>query len=130
VFLPRTRHDSGPQLSGYREGDRIRVTGIASQYSTLPPYDEYFQVLIGSPAAVTVLERGWIIQPPVLLASLILAVALLAVWWFRERRMAALRKQMRLLNALGEEVVRATSPVEILRRLTLSLPALSQRTRW
>jgi signal transduction histidine kinase/CheY-like chemotaxis protein len=126
VFLPRTRHDSGPQLSGYREGDRIRVTGIASQYSTLPPYDEYFQVLIGSPAAVTVLERGWIIQPPVLLASLILAVALLAVWWFRERRMAALRKQMRLLNALGEEVVRATSPVEILRRLTLSLPALSK----
>ncbi|HYL35369.1 MAG TPA: GAF domain-containing protein [Bryobacteraceae bacterium] len=124
VFLPRTRRDSGPQLSGYREGDRIRVSGIASQYCTLPPYDQYFQVLIGSPAAVTVLERGWIIQPPVLLASLILAAALLAIWWFRERRMAALRKQMRLLNALGEEVVRATSPVEILRRLTLSLPAL------
>jgi len=125
IFLPRTRRDSGPQLAGFRVGDRIRVTGIASQYCTLPPFDRYFQVLIGSPAAVATLERGWFIQPPVLLASLILAAALAAIWWIRERRMAGLRKQMRLLNALGEQVVGATSPAEILRRLTLNLPALS-----
>ena len=31
VFLPRTRRDAGPKLSGFRMGDRIRVTGIASQ---------------------------------------------------------------------------------------------------
>jgi signal transduction histidine kinase/CheY-like chemotaxis protein len=125
IFLPRNRRDSGPQLSGFRAGDRILATGIATQYCTLPPYDRYFQILVPNPAAVTVLERGWIIQPPVLLAALILAAALAAVWWFRERRMAALRKQMRLLNALGEQVVGATSPAEILRRLTLNLPALS-----
>jgi len=46
VFLPRTRRDSGPQLSGFHLGDRIRVTGIASQYCTLPPYDRYFQILV------------------------------------------------------------------------------------
>ena len=63
-----------------------------------------------------------------LLASLIVGAVLLAIWWFRERRMAALRKQIRLLNTLGEEVVRATSPVEILRRLSLTLPALSKAT--
>ena len=125
VFLPRARRDSGPQLSGFRQGDRIRVTGISSQYCTLPPYDQYFQVLIPNPSAVTILERGWMIQPPVLLGSLLLAGSLLAIWWFRESRMSALRRQMRLLNALGEEVIRATSPAEILRRLTLSLPALS-----
>jgi signal transduction histidine kinase/CheY-like chemotaxis protein len=125
VFLPRTRRDSGPQLSGFRTGDTIRVSGIASQYCTLPPYNQYFQILVGNPASVTLLERGWMIQPPVLLAALILAAALLAIWWFRERRMAALRKQMRLLNALGEEVIGAASPAEILRRLTLTLPALS-----
>ena len=50
VFLPRTRRDAGPKLSGFRMGDRIRVTGIASQYCTLPPYDRYFQILIPSPA--------------------------------------------------------------------------------
>jgi signal transduction histidine kinase len=125
VFLPRKRRDTGPKLSGFRPGDRIRVTGIASQYCTLPPYDRYFQILIPSPTAVAVLERGWVIQPPVLLASLILAATLAAIWWFRERRMAALRKQMRLLNALGEEVISASSPAEVLRRLITTLQALS-----
>jgi signal transduction histidine kinase/CheY-like chemotaxis protein len=128
VFLPRTRRDAGPQLSGFRTGDRIRVTGIASQYCTLPPYDRYFQILIPSPGAVAVIERGWAIQPPVLLAALILAGALASIWWFRERRMAALRKQMRLLNSLGEQVISATSSTEILRRLILNLPALSDAT--
>jgi signal transduction histidine kinase len=125
VFLPRTRRDSGPQLE-LRAGDRIRITGISSQYCTLPPYDQYFQILIGTPSSIAVIERGWLIQPPVLLASLILAAALLAIWWFRERRMSSLRRQIQLLNALGEDVIRATSPVEILRRLTLTLPALSK----
>ncbi len=128
VFLPRTRRDEGPKLSGFRAGDRIRVTGIASQYCTLPPYDRYFQILIPNPASVAVIERGWAIQPPVLLAALILASALASIWWFRERRMAELRKQMRLLNSLGEQVIGATSSTEILRRLMLNLPALSNAT--
>jgi signal transduction histidine kinase len=128
VFLPRTRRDTGPQLSGFRAGDRIRVTGIASQYCTLPPFDRYFQILISSPVSVVVLQRGWAIQPPVLLASLIVACSLASIWWFRERRMAALRKQMRLLNLLGEQVIGATSSTEILRRLMLNLPALSAAT--
>jgi signal transduction histidine kinase len=128
VFLPRTRRDAGPQLSGFRVGDRIRVTGIASQYCTLPPYDRYFQLLIPTPAAVAVLSRGWVIQPPVLLAALILAGALAIIWWFRERRMATLRKQMRMLHSLGEQVIGATSSTEILRRLMLNLSALSNAT--
>jgi signal transduction histidine kinase/CheY-like chemotaxis protein len=128
IFLPRTRRDSGPRLTGFRMGDRVRVTGIASQYCTLPPYDRYFQILIPSPASVAVIERGWAIQPPLLLASLILACSLASIWWFRERRMAALRKQMRLLNSLGEQVIGATSSTEILRRLMLNLPALSDAT--
>lgn len=125
VFLPRTRRDAGPQLSGFRTGDRVRATGVASQYCTLPPYNQYFQILVTSPAAVIVLERGWIVQPPVVLAAIILTGVLLGIWWLRERRMASLRRQMLQLNALGEEVIGATSPAEILRRLTVALPALS-----
>ena len=128
VFLPRTRRDTGPQLSGFRAGDRIRVTGIASQYCTLPPYDRYFQILIPNPSSAAVIERGWAIQPPVLLAAIILAGALAVIWWFREQRMAGLRKQMRLLHSLGEQVIGATSSTEILRRLILNLPALSNAT--
>ncbi|HEX5227427.1 MAG TPA: GAF domain-containing protein [Bryobacteraceae bacterium] len=128
VFFPRTRRDSGPQLSGFRNGDRVRVTGIASQYCTLPPYDRYFQILIPDPKSVTVISRGWAIQPPVLLAALIFAGALAVIWWFREQRMAGLRKQIRMLHALGEQVIGATSSTEILRRLMLNLPALSNAT--
>lgn len=128
LFLPRTRRDSGPQLSGFRTGDRVRVTGIASQYCTLPPYDRYFQVLVPDPKAVTVVQRGWAIQPPVLLAALIFAGCLAVVWWFREQRMSGLRKQIRMLHALGEQVIGATSSTEILRRLMLNLPALSNAT--
>jgi signal transduction histidine kinase len=125
VFLPRTRRDSGPQLTAFRTGDRIRVTGISNQYCTLPPYDRFFQILIPGPASVVILEKAWMIRPPFLLATLLFGSLLLGVWWIRERRMAALRRQMRLLNALGEEVIGATSPAEILRRLTLTLPELS-----
>jgi len=128
VFLPRSRRDSGPQLGGFRIGDRLRITGIANQYCTLPPYDRFFEVLVPSPSSIAVLDRGWVIQPPVLLAALILAGALATVWWFRERRMASLRRQMRLLNSLGEQVIGATSSTEILRRLTLHLGALSNAT--
>jgi signal transduction histidine kinase len=125
IFLPKTRRDSGPQLTAFRTGDRIRVTGISNQYCTLPPYNRFFQVLIADPSAVVMLEKAWMIRPPFLLASLVFASLLLAIWWIRERRMAALRRTMRLLNALGEEVIGATSPAEILRRLTLTLPELS-----
>jgi signal transduction histidine kinase len=125
IFLPRTRRDSGPQLTAFRTGDRIRVTGISNQYCTLPPFDRFFQILIPGPAAVVILEKAWMIRPPFLLATLLLGSILLGVWWIRERRMAALRRQMRLLNALGEEVIGATSPAEILRRLILTLPELS-----
>jgi signal transduction histidine kinase/ActR/RegA family two-component response regulator len=125
IFLPRTRRDSTPQLSAFRTGDRIRVTGISNQYCTLPPYDRFFQILIPAPASVVMLEKAWMIRPPFLLASLLLASVLLGIWWMRERRVAALRQQMRALNTLGEEVIGATSPAEILRRLTLTLPELS-----
>jgi signal transduction histidine kinase/CheY-like chemotaxis protein len=125
VYLPRARRDSGPTLDGIRQGDRIRVTGIASQASALPPYDRSFQLLVASPAAVTILDRSWMIPPPFLLASLLIGVALLVIWWVRERRMAALRREMRFLNTLGEEVIGANSPAEILRRLTLGLPQLT-----
>jgi len=125
IFLPRARRDSGAHLIGFHSGDRIRVTGIANQYCALPPYDQFFQIVIPHPSSVVVLDKSWMIPPPFLLASLMLAVGLLAIWWFRERRMSALRRQMRFLNALGEEVIGATSPAEILRRLELTLPELS-----
>ena len=125
VVLPRTRRDSGPQPYGFHAGDRIRVTGIDSQFCRLPPYDRFFQILTPGTASLAVVERAWMIPPPLLLASVMLAAALLAIWWFRERRMAALRRRMRALNSLGEDVIGAASPAEILRRLEMTLPKVT-----
>jgi signal transduction histidine kinase len=125
VVPPRTRPDSGPQPYGFHLGDRIRVTGVASQSSKLPPYDRFFQILAPGPASITVVEKAWMIPPPLLLASVMLAAALLAIWWFRERRMSALRRRMRVLNSLGEDVIGAASPAEILRRLEMTLPKVT-----
>jgi len=125
VVLPRTRRESEAQPYGFHSGDRVRVTGIDSQFCRLPPYNRFFQILVPDPASIAVVEKAWMIPPPMLLASVMLASALLAIWWFRERRMAALRRRMRVLNSLGEDVIGATSPAEILRRLELTLPQIS-----
>ncbi len=122
VVLPRATQEPGPQ---FHSGDRIRVTGIDSQFCRLPPYNRYFQILASGPASISVIEKAWMIPPPLLLASVMLAAALLAIWWFRERRMAALRRRMRVLNSLGEDVIGATSPAEVLRRLEMTLPKVS-----
>jgi len=125
IVLPRARRDNGPRLVNLHQGDWVRVTGIASQSCALPPYDHFFEILVPTAASVVVLERAWMIPPPFLLAALLLAGVLLVIWWVRERRMVALRRAMRHLNTLGEEVIGATSPAEVLRRLTLTLPQVS-----
>ncbi|HEV8038824.1 MAG TPA: GAF domain-containing protein [Bryobacteraceae bacterium] len=125
VVLPRTSRDSGSQPYAFHAGDRIRVTGIDSQFCRLPPYDRFFQIVVPGPASIAVVEKAWMIPPPLLLASVMLAAALLAIWWFRERRMAALRRRMRVLNSLGEDVIGAGSPAEILRRLEMTLPKVT-----
>ncbi len=115
VVMPRGQNDSEQPPNGLHAGDRIRVTGVASQYCPVPPYDRYFQILLPNAASITVVEKAWMIPPPLLLASVMLAAALLVVWWFRERRMVALRRRMRVLNTLGEEVIGSKSPSEIVR---------------
>ena len=122
VVLPRARRDVEPVVQA---GDRIRVTGIAGQFCPLPPYNRLFQLWAPGFASIAVVEKSWMIPPPLLLACLMIAAALLSIWWFRERRMARLRREMRVLNKLGEEVISASTPPEIQRRLELMLPKVS-----
>lgn len=128
IFLPKTRRDAPSELTRIKSGDRVRVTGIATQYCTLPPYDRFYQVLIPAPTAVTVLRRAWLLSPELLLALLISIGVVLGAWWIRERRMAAQRRRMRVLNSLAEEVFASASPAEILRKLSATLPKLSKHT--
>jgi len=49
--------------------------------------------------------------------------------WSRERRLRGQRKKLRKTYQLGEEILGATSPATILKRLSESLPAILGVTR-
>ncbi len=126
VFLPRARRDPAGGFRDIAVGDRVRVAGLASQYSPIPPHDRFFQVLAPAPSAVVVVERRSPLPPFLLLTSLGAIAALLAIWWARERRMAVQRRNMRALHALSEEIIAAGSAGEVLSRLAAVLPDVIQ----
>lgn len=129
VFLPKARPAvASHSFDRYNIGDRVRVTGLATQYCPLPPYDRSFQIMISDPSAVALVRRGGMFPPMLLITAMVAIVLILAVWWGREHRMAAQRKIMRSLNALGEEIIAAGSPGEILKKLADVVPEVSGAT--
>jgi C4-dicarboxylate-specific signal transduction histidine kinase len=112
------------ELAQYREGDRIRVVGLSSQYCPVPPYNRGWQIHIVSPSAVHLVERAWFISPSALLLTVIALITALVIWWLRERILSKQRQWMRALTSLAEEVVSASTPAEISRILNNVLPRL------
>jgi nitrogen-specific signal transduction histidine kinase/ActR/RegA family two-component response regulator len=117
VFLPKLRRNGRAGLQGYRPGDVVRATGISTQYCTLPPYDRSYQILLANPGSLILVDKAWLIPPSMLLTALFMIMALLALWSWREGRMANLRRALRTLNSLGEDVIAAASPREIVRKI-------------
>jgi signal transduction histidine kinase len=128
VFLPRQRVDAPASFAGYNVGDRVRVTGISTQYCPLPPYTRSFQILVSAAGAVTLVERGALVPPFLLVIAGVGIAIILAVWWIREHRLRAQRQTMRTLNALSEDIVAASSPGEILAKLSEAIPGVSGAT--
>lgn len=128
IFLPRSTRMGEPGLMRYERGDKVRVTGVSSQYCPIPPFNMMYQVVVSSADSVTLLERGWLIPPYAVALLAISVAAIIAVWWFRERRQSEQRSAMRALNKLGEEVLSAASPGDILAKLAAEAPALLRLT--
>lgn len=124
VFYPRHQRWSKPGLGSLEAGDKVRVTGIASQYCPVAPYDRGFQVIVDDPSQVVMLEKGWIIPPDFVLYLLIGLVGASVIWWLREHGMAEQRRTIRSMMALSEEVLSANSVGEIARKVQKVLPAL------
>jgi signal transduction histidine kinase/CheY-like chemotaxis protein len=126
IFLSKVRRNGIPGLQGYRPGDVVRATGIATQNCTLPPYDRAYQILLANPGGLILVDKAWLISPSLLLSALFAIMALLLLWSWRERHIASQRRALRVLNALGEDVIGAASPGEIVRKL---MGALSKPMR-
>ncbi|HET8546975.1 MAG TPA: GAF domain-containing protein, partial [Bryobacteraceae bacterium] len=126
VFLPRASYTGTAEFARYRAGDRVRVVGLSSQYCPVPPYNRAWQIVVGTPQAVSVVETAWIISPGALLLSIIALVTALAVWWWRERHLSRQRQWLRALTGLAEDVVSASTPAEIARTLASGIPRVFQ----
>ncbi|MBC8002110.1 MAG: GAF domain-containing protein, partial [Opitutaceae bacterium] len=129
VFLPRESRSTGSELSDFRPGDRVRVTGVSSQYCPIPPHTRAFQVLIGSPQAVTLLARGWRVSSGSIFGTSLALMSAVVFWSIRERSLLRQRKRLRILTGLAEEAVGATSAADIQRRLNDGMPGVVSRSK-
>jgi GAF domain-containing protein/CheY-like chemotaxis protein len=123
VFLPSPKPRGGPSsLARFGIGDKVRATGVAAQYCPFPPFNRSFEVIVLDDDGLLLVSRRWLISPQlfaVLAAALVFALGL---WWRRERRVTAQRNLVRAFYALGEEMTGASSPSDVLRRLSCVMP--------
>ncbi|MDQ6759573.1 MAG: GAF domain-containing protein [Acidobacteriota bacterium] len=126
VFLPKARAREAADLSTFHRGDRVRVTGIGSQYCPNPPYSRGYQVLLSDLSGIALIGRTTSWSPGILLTAMLFIAGLLTTWWIRERRMSQQRRELRALNQLVEEVIAASSPVEIMNKLNTVVPSIWQ----
>lgn len=129
VFLPRASGTNPPDFRRIHAGDRVRVTGLATQYSLEAPHNRGFQMMLASADDVQVAPPPASMMPPLLLllAFGVIGVAVL-IWSLRERRVGANLQSMRAFHALSEEIISAASPAEIAQRLASVLPSVTQAT--
>jgi signal transduction histidine kinase len=128
VFLPAAAGNPPGELRRVRVGDRVRLTGVATQYSLEPPHDSGYQLLMAGPEEVEVIPGGSMF-PPLMVGGALGAIALvLGLWWFREKRLGINRRLMRAFHALSEDIISAGSPGEIAEKLVTVLPTVTQAT--
>jgi signal transduction histidine kinase len=124
VFLPAAQRQ-GSGLLGFAAGDRLRVTGMTSQYCAVPPYDRCFQIILSGPGAAMLVNRAWLVSPELLAYSILALVACVGLWWIRERGMATQRRMMRGMTTLAEELLTTSSSADLATRLAEALPPLT-----
>lgn len=122
IYLPRTANQIGSGLGRYRVGDRVRVTGTAAQAATEPPFDNKFRMVIADAAAITLMERNWLVSPQVLLGgiSVLLAIAGLVLMWHQRR--SRVRRSIRRIHGFCEELLTSATIEDVYRKLRTLAP--------
>jgi signal transduction histidine kinase len=124
AFLPNTPGATPFDVSHLHPGDRVRIRGVAMQYDVTPPYNGNYQILVGGPSGIEVVETGPPAPPWVVAVIALMVVLALSAWWLRERRVNRQRSTVKAFHALVEEIIAATSPGTIAERLEEVVPAV------
>lgn len=127
AFLPRGSSPDELQAR-IRVGDRVTATGLLTQYAPRAPYNGGFQIVLASPADLKISGSESVFTPQRLLAVLGAAAILVALWWFRRRRLTEQYQAMRTFHTLCEEIIAAPSPSGIAEKLMTVLPSITQAT--
>jgi CheY-like chemotaxis protein len=129
VFLPQSPTGSKADLNHILRGDSVRVTGIALQYCPRPPYNTDFQLLVADMNSVAVIDSPASAAPIYIIIGVVVIIGVGIVLWTRERRIRNQRKKLRKTYQLGEEILSASSPATILKRISDALPGILGITR-
>jgi GAF domain-containing protein/CheY-like chemotaxis protein len=125
VFVPRTGGQPVTSIgSTLTEGDRLRITGVAYQYSPRAPYSGNFELLVGQADDIALLEHGWFLSPVYLGVSLGLLAAATILLWLRERNARKQRVILRKTFQLGEDILSSPSPEAAAQRIAEGLPGI------
>jgi C4-dicarboxylate-specific signal transduction histidine kinase len=130
AFLPRSAIAPGEPspLLRAKQGDRVRIFGLATQYCAAPPYNRDFQILLASADDVEILSTARFL-PPLLVLGVVAGLGLLAaLWWIRERRLKDQRESWRAFYGLSEDLIAASTHAEIAEKLSSVLPSVIDAT--
>jgi C4-dicarboxylate-specific signal transduction histidine kinase/CheY-like chemotaxis protein len=132
VFLPRPASDVSEHLASglfkAREGDRVRILALVTQYAPGPPYNRDFQLMLASPEDVEILATAALL-PPFLVLGVVAGLGLLGLlWWLRERRLKAQRESWQASYGLSEDLIAAATPAEMAEKLATILPSVIDAT--
>jgi GAF domain-containing protein/CheY-like chemotaxis protein len=129
IFIPRSPGKDYANVDSIRPGDTVRATGIALQYCPAPPYNTGFELVVAGVGDIVLVEQPGLIPQPII-AGGITAILLVGFFlWTRERRLRAQRRRLRRTYKLGEEILGASSPATILKRISEALPGIIGVTR-
>jgi len=129
LFIPRQPGAPKANLESIHQGDTIRVSGIALQYCPTPPYNSGYELMAADVSDIVSIAHSPAVPQPVIAIG-VTAVLLATVFlWTRERRLRAQRRRLRRTYKLGEEILGASSPAAILKRISEALPSILAVTR-
>lgn len=117
VYLPKAATPMGSGLHRFLIGDRVRVTGVASQDAAEPPQAERYRLNIPSVSVVQLLEREEAVSPLLMLVFGVAVTLLVAQTGYRHYRSRELRRSVRRIHSLCEDLLNCGTREDLTRKL-------------